>query len=284
MNGQVEARPQGIGQIFHPTDFSAPSMTAFAHALKLSVGLGSELTIMHIDPTRADPDFEDFPRVRATLVQWGLLPPGASREDLLTLGLRARKIRALAEDPVMSVVQWLAHQSADLMVLATHEHDQLASWFHHPAAHMVARQSRTMTLFVPPESRGFVSLGSGDCSLRRVLIPIDHRPSPHDAVEAACLLADGLGAREISFQLLYVGSEHDRPPVSLPRRSGWAWSQVCTTGIVADEILAAAEGWSADLIVMGTQWRHGFLDALHGSTTERVLRATTIPLLAVPVL
>lgn len=284
MNVLVEDRSRGIGQIFHPTDFSAPSMTAFAHALRLSLGLGSELTIMHIDPTRADPDFENFPRVRATLVQWGLLPPGASREDLLTLGLHVQKIRAFAEDPVMSVVQWLRRKPSDLMVLAAHEHDQLASWFHHPAAHMVARQSRTMTLFVPPESQGFVSLESGACRLRRVLIPVDHRPSPHEAVEAACLLAAGLGAQELSFQLLYVGSEHDRPPVSTPRRSGWTWSQVCTTGIVADEILAAAEGWSADVIVMGTQWRHGFLDALCGSTTERVLRRARIPILAVPVL
>lgn len=184
----------------------------------------------------------------------------------------------------MSVVQWLARQPADLMILAAHEHDQLASWFHHPAAHMIARKSRTMTLFVPPESRGFVSLESGACRLRRVLIPIDHRPSPHDAVEAACLLADGLSAREISFQLLYVGSENNRPLVSIPRRSGWAWSRMCATGIVVDEILSASESWSADLIVMATQWRHGFLDALHGSTTERVLRQARIPILAVPVL
>lgn len=284
MTDLVEGMPCEIKHVFHPTNFSAPSMTAFAHALKLSVGLGSKLTIMHVDPTQADPNFEDFPRVRATLVQWGLLPPGASREDLLTLGLHVQKIRALAEDPVMSVVQWLSRQPADLMILAAHEHDQLASWFHHPAAHTVARKSRTMTLFVPPESRGFVSLENGACRLRRVLIPVDHRPSPHDAVEGACLLAAGLGAREISFQLLYVGSENDRPLVSIPRRSGWAWSQVCATGIVVDEILSAAEGWSADLIVMATQWRHGFLDALHGSTTERVLRQARIPILAVPVL
>ena len=111
MTDLVEDMPCEMKHIFHPTDFSPASMAAFGHALKLSLGLGSELTIMHVDPTRADPDFEDFPRVRATLVQWGLLPPGASREDLLTLGLHVRKIRALAEDSVVSVVQWLQRRA-----------------------------------------------------------------------------------------------------------------------------------------------------------------------------
>lgn len=46
-------------------------MTAFGHALKLGLSMTSDLTILHVDPLQADPDFENFPRVRATLSRWG---------------------------------------------------------------------------------------------------------------------------------------------------------------------------------------------------------------------
>ena len=73
------------------------------------------------------------------------------------------------------------------------------------------------------------------------------------------------------------------PSVRLPQREGWSWHQSVTEGVVAYEILEVAGWLQPDLIVMATEWRHGFLDALLGSTTERVLRQTTCPLLAVPV-
>lgn len=53
-------------------------------------------------------------------------------------------------------------------------------------------------------------------------------------------------------------------------------------GQPADTILKAATADSADLIVMGTQGLGGFKKWLLGSTTERLLRRTHVPVLAVP--
>jgi nucleotide-binding universal stress UspA family protein len=53
-------------------------------------------------------------------------------------------------------------------------------------------------------------------------------------------------------------------------------------GHAPDLILAAASRQSADLIVMGTRGIGGLQKLLVGSTTERVLRRTRIPVLAVP--
>lgn len=47
-------------------------------------------------------------------------------------------------------------------------------------------------------------------------------------------------------------------------------------------ILKEAADWSPDLIVMAPQGHMDFLDALRGSTTERILRAVHCPVLAVP--
>jgi len=201
----AQGRIGAIGHIFHPTDLSPPSMAAFGHALKLTVALKADLAIMHVDPDRAGADFEELPRIRATLARWGLLPEGATKEQLLRLGLGVQKIRAMGGDPVDSVVQFLWHRPTDLVVLATHERDELSTWFHNPAAEGISRKSGIMTLFVPEVSRGFVSLETGECRLKRILIPVDHRPSPKPAVDAACALAASLKAEEVIFHLLYVG-------------------------------------------------------------------------------
>ena len=103
------------------------------------------------------------------------------------------------------------------------------------------------------------------------------------AVDAACAIASSLGIDTAIFELLYVGEPADVPRPRLQRRDGWIWKQSVSTGIVVEEILEAAERQQPDLIVMATEWRTGFLDALRGSTTERILRRTICALLAVPV-
>lgn len=217
------------------------------------------------------------------MARWGLLPKGATKEQLLQLGIGVSKIRARGGDPVASMVQLLWRKPADLLVVATHASDQLAGWLKHPMAHALSRKSRTMSLFVPENCSGFISSETGACRLQRVLIPIDHRPFPQSAIEAACAVAHGLGARDVSFELFHVGSPDDLPQVLTPWRNGWTWSRTFSTGVVVDEILTAANVMPLDLIVMATEWRQGLLDALWGSTTERVLRQVPCPLLAVPV-
>jgi nucleotide-binding universal stress UspA family protein len=55
-----------------------------------------------------------------------------------------------------------------------------------------------------------------------------------------------------------------------------------TVGDAAGSILDTAETERADLIVMGTQGLGGFQKWLLGSTTERLLRRTKVPVLAIP--
>ncbi len=80
MIGPIGTGLTHIRHILHPTDFSPGSMAAFGHALKLGLDMKSDLTIMHVDSVRADPDFENFPRVRATLSRWGVFREGASKD------------------------------------------------------------------------------------------------------------------------------------------------------------------------------------------------------------
>ncbi len=55
-----------------------------------------------------------------------------------------------------------------------------------------------------------------------------------------------------------------------------------THGNPWEKILAVAAQTNADLVVMGTHGRKGLDRALFGSTAERVLRRSTVPVVAVP--
>jgi nucleotide-binding universal stress UspA family protein len=53
-------------------------------------------------------------------------------------------------------------------------------------------------------------------------------------------------------------------------------------GPIVERLLGIARDQHVDLIAMPTAGRHGFLDALRGSTTEQVLRRAPCPVLAIP--
>ena len=60
----------------------------------------------------------------------------------------------------------------------------------------MARRSGAMALFIPHEGRGFVSPNDGSVALKKILVPVDHRPDPQTALDKALLLARG--ARELT--------------------------------------------------------------------------------------
>jgi hypothetical protein len=102
-------------------------------------------------------------------------------------------------------------------------------------------------------------------------------------MESAATMAEMLGCGETEATLLHVGGSASAPHVRLPMAGALKWRWIHRNGNVEEEILRAAQEYHADLIVMATQGHHGFLDALRGSTTERIVRRAACPVLAVSV-
>jgi len=59
------------------------------------------------------------------------------------------------------------------------------------------------------------------------------------------------------------------PEVRCPEISGWRWDEITRSGDVADLIDQTAREIPVDLIVMFTEGRNGFLDALRGNPPVR---------------
>jgi nucleotide-binding universal stress UspA family protein len=270
-----------IDSVLHPSDFSEASEIAFAHALKTALIARSRLTLFHVS-SDGQAEWSDFPGVRQTLERWGLLAAGSLRSAVPALGIDVRKMIAQERNPVSSLLRYLDTHPTDLIVLASHRHDDSTHWLRRSVAEPVARKSGQATLFVPHGVEGFVSLRDGAVSLQRILIPVAPTPKAQPAVGAAARLVSRLSRPSGTFTLLHVGAEGDMPAVHRPDVSGWRWDSVTRGGDVVDTILDSARTTSADLIVMTTDGRNGFLDALRGSHSERILRRSPCPLLVIP--
>ena len=62
--------PPFIQSVVHPTDLSAASQRAFAHALAVALVRRARLTLLHVDADDDRPDSSEFPAVRTALERW----------------------------------------------------------------------------------------------------------------------------------------------------------------------------------------------------------------------
>lgn len=146
-------------------------------------------------------------------------------------------------------------------------------------AEEIARYTRVLpAIFIGPEARGFVDKSNGQIRLERILIPVAHSRSAVSSLRGLTNLLAPLGISSAAFQLMHVG---DSEPQIMGVGQPLSAIQV-VQGPVEETILRIAQDSHADLIAMPTAGRDGFLDALRGSTTERILRRAACPVLAIP--
>ena len=281
LNPAVDYSVPVLDSILLPSDFSAGSLTAFQHALKAALVARCKLTILHVSPNVAEA-WTEFPGVRELLERWAVIPPGSPKSAVPELGIDVHKVVARDANPVKAVESYLESHPADIIVLAIHMHEDRTSWLRQSVVEPVARHSGQMTLFIPDNVTGFVSPLDGSVSMERILIPIADKPDPQLALAAAARLAVRLERPRGTFTLLHIGEKDALPKVKTIEVPGWKWQTVTRSGGVIEGIVDTATKESADLIVMSTDGRNGFLDALRGSHSERILRSAPCPLLTVP--
>ena len=271
-----------VESIFHPSDFSAASEVAFAHALKIALAAKAKLTLLHVEG-RPSAEWQDFPGVRQTLERWGLIPKGSPKSAVRQLGIDVEKVIACSDDPVQACLGFLERHPEDLIVLPVRQQEGHMRWLQKSVGKPIARAAGQMTLFIPHGVEGFVSQRDGSISLQNVLIPITNKPRPQPSVEAAARLIRNLRLPAGGVTLLHVGAAGEAPAVKLPEDTDWSWNHMAKTGVPADIILQTAGDLRADLIIMTTDGPEGFLDGLRGSTSERVLRRARCPVANLPV-
>jgi nucleotide-binding universal stress UspA family protein len=139
-------------------------------------------------------------------------------------------------------------------------------------------------------------------TISHLLCPIDFSDPSRRALDHALTLADRLGARLTCLHVIDPllasaaaitrtrldketrDSLRDFVAAALAERPSTQVKPqiVVAAGAPEVEILKVADRTKANIIVMGTEGLSGLRKMLLGSTTDRVLRATWVPVLAVP--
>lgn len=263
-----------IKHIVHPTDLSPQGEVAFHHALALALANKARLDLIHVhDP--AEPDhFERFPKVREVLGGWGVLPAGATVEDIAqTTGVTVGKVEIRDVDAVEGMMRFLGEHRPDLVVMASHGRGAVGRWLAGSISAELMHDSHLPTLLFGPGARGFIDPGNGALRLGRVAVPVDHDPSPAGILRR---LEQLLGNLSPQVDLFHAGD----PAPEVHDGMGGTANVRLVGGTPVEAILAEAA--NADLLAMPTAGRKGLLDMLRGSTTERVLHDTPCALLALP--
>jgi len=140
-----------IQSIAHPTDFSAASAQAFAHALRLALDTNSRLALLHVTKQSSEDDWASFPHIRETLARWGLLSENTPRAELeARLGIKVAKIKIRHRDPAAGLFEFFLSHRPDLIVLSTHGREGVDRWLSGSVSEEIARHTHVPTLFIGP--------------------------------------------------------------------------------------------------------------------------------------
>lgn len=267
-------------RVLHPTDFSQNGHSAFVHALKIAIATRGDLFLLHVKAQKhKETHWSEFPRVRETLVQWGLLESGASAKDVeRQLGIQVGKFDLVDSDIVTGVAKFTEKYGGDVVVLSTEARHGLARLIESSTAEAIMHSTGLSSLFVPQQARGFVDPQTGEVSLHRILAPVDHEPNPLVAIRELVRIMGSFGLHRDLLDLIHIGDE--APDIKVSANSEPA-AVTCLDGPVVDTILDKAK--NASLVGLATEGHHGIMDALRGSTSEQIIRGAPCPVLAIPV-
>jgi len=270
-------------RIMVATDLSTHHRDLFAVALRLAHASKAELRVVHVHDDEHTTDWHKLPTVRSLLSGWGMLAEDATLEDFEKLGLKVMPVDLSRKGDLSWELVVRAHDShPDLVVLGTAGRVGLDRLMHPSVAEPVARSWGGPTLVLTDKGSSLVE-ADGTLALRKVVVPIDASVPQQPVIDALTNLLQAVDQSPVEFVLVHVGRVDGIPSFELPDRTDWMWRSEVVDGSVVEGILEVAAVEGADLVAMGTQGHDSMMDTLRGSTTERVMRRASCPLLVVPV-
>jgi nucleotide-binding universal stress UspA family protein len=194
---------------------------------------------------------------------------------------------ALLEGPVAGTLHEHALAAeADLVVLATHGHRPFSRlWLGSVADELIRRLPVPLLLVRPGE--GPVDLRR-EPAFRRVLVPLDGSARAEKILEPALSLGALWEAEYVLIRAVALAngaSQHQAHDYlegvaeRLRQRALRVRTLVLTHGHAAAAIQEAAAAEGADLIALATRGQGGLRRLLLGSVADKLIRATTMPLL-----
>lgn len=270
-------------RILVAADLSAPSLSALDAAKSLALRWDAALEIVHVQ----------HPKFLAPWIGFDRMPPSvpaAAEEPRRMVEARLRraaagfpperlKLRTIHGWPPAALLELARPERADLLVMGTHGRGGLGRLVAGSVSEGVVRGASIPVLVVPDKK---AVAGGG-----RVLAPWNGTPYATRALRWARELTRSLGS---TMDVLHV-DEEGRPiesDAAMCRRlvaalgTGPEWTLRKRAGDARVRIVGEANSGRYELAVLSAHRRPFAADFVLGSTAERVLRHSAIPVLAVP--
>ncbi|MFT6400157.1 MAG: nucleotide-binding universal stress UspA family protein [Bradymonadia bacterium] len=251
-------RPNRAFIAAHLSDPGADSIEAFRHALAITAAADGGLVSFVTTEEDAAPEASfDRAQIPSNIE----LVPHQTEPDDLFEGVRGLR--------------------PALVVTATHRSSDLERLFQGSHTGRVSRQLSLPTLFLGVEDPGLLD-ETGKLGILRVLVPTREPEREARAIRGILELCRTLGLPQPEIVLLGVG-DHAPPANEKPHGVdpfSIEWARYHALGEVAPTIAEFAVSHHADLVVMVTDGRDSLADGVRGTITERVIRASSRPVLA----
>jgi nucleotide-binding universal stress UspA family protein len=280
-----------IKNILWPTDFSDESQEALHYAALFAEAFSAGITALHIIPDLAPAFYADSPVVQQELASHMAEVNQEAQADLKKVeakkGLAFKKVLVAEGSAAKKIVETAEKEKVDLIVMGKKGQSRLEKVLIGSVANHVLRHSPVPVLITKK--------GKPPAGIKKILVPTDFAKEEDVEREFAWDLAQAFGA---SLTFLYVlelyGHEYrmvdhmfetvlDRFQKRAHKgRKGVTVSKDVTRAVTA---AAGIDEYSRehgfDLIVMATCAR-GLGRFFLGSTTEKVISHTGLPIFALP--
>ena len=198
------------------------------------------------------------------------------------------------------ILQAAREEKATMIAMTTHGRTGLARWAMGSVAEKVVRAADVPVLLVR-SFHGAVPLPPGGIPVRRILLPVDGSDLAAAALppvmEFAALLDAEVAVLHVQPEFTplvfaHPGASVVAPPSPSPeavtapiveklRSAGLRARAVGARGDAPSHILDAVQSERADMIALSSHGRSGLSRWMLGSVAEKVLRASTVPMLIV---
>lgn len=293
-----------IKRVLFTTDFSQAANTALPHALKIAQQYGANITILHV----ATPYAHELSKPE---YQYHYLDQGnyekyvdeSMSELFQTIGSPQEINTTITRDrsSASGILSFIEQNGIDLIVMGTHGRSAIAHFLLGSVSEKIVRYAPCPVLTVAQGRDNY----QNNPEYQHVLVAFDFSEHSKEAARKAKDIASTYGAR---LQALHVIEQEVHPAYyyrwkesmirDLPQIAAEAKESLQASlgeegiedldiqveigeGKVHKEISQFAREHRVDLIVMGTHGLSGVERMLLGSTTERLVRIASCPVLTV---
>jgi nucleotide-binding universal stress UspA family protein len=283
-------KPFAITSVLAPTDLSDSSLPALRYARLVADRFSAKLTVLYIDPIVYPVEFagpSDGLFINTTPEHEAQLRREVEAQAGPVMGGYPHEIDVTIGQPVPSILAAAKERHADIIVMGTHLRHGWRRALFGSVSEGVLHGSDCPVLTVATRD-GYV--GASPYAITNILCPVNFTEVARESLHVAGRIAETFGAH-LTVAHVLEGDEvidpkddeaHVRRWIAPELQDVSSYRELVVRGGPAERVLDCADDIGADFLVIGAQHKL-FRDAtVIGTTTERLIRFASCPVLVVP--